>query len=253
MIVSVAQTQLFILALTRTLAILVKIPALGGQMIPNQIKIGLGILLTIVLVPWQLLPPESEPWGIIPFGFAIGEQLLIGTLAGFAAEMVFKALEIAGEMMGLSSGFFAAKIINPAFETKGSPMTNLFYMVGVTFFVLINGHHLFLIALQRTFEILPLGGPIPEISVEKVVTLVASLITAGVQMSLPIVAAIMFTNISLGLLARVAPQIQVFFLGIPLRVGLGMFALMITISSLLPILEDLYQSSAKWSLELLVR
>jgi len=251
MIVSVAQTQIFILALTRILAILIKIPVLGGQLIPNQVKIGLGVMLSMVLIPWQILPAETEALKIFPFAIAIGEELLVGTLAGFAAEMMFKALEIAGEMMGLASGFFAAKMMNPAFDTKGSPLTNFFYMVAITYFVLLNGHHQFLIAIQRSFEIVPIGQKLPEFPIEKVFLLVGGLISTGVQMALPIVAALMMTNISLGLLARVAPQIQVFFLGIPLRIGLGIIILMVTINSLFPILADMYDSSAMWTIELL--
>jgi flagellar biosynthetic protein FliR len=251
MIVSVSQTQVFFLALTRILAILIKIPVLGGKLIPSQIKIGLGILLAIILVPWQLLTDYTEPMGLLPFAFAVGEELLIGTLAGFAAEMTFGALEIAGEMMGLTSGFFAAKIINPAFDTKGSPLTNFFYMVAVTYFLIINGHHLLLFAVRRTFEILPIDQPLPVFPAERLFTLTGGLIAAGVQMALPIVGALMLTNLTLGLLARVAPQIHVFFLGIPLKIGLGILTLMVTMSSLLPILEEMFNSSALWMVELL--
>lgn len=251
MIISVVQTQFFALALTRILAILIRIPVLGGTLIPNQVKAGLGVMLAMIMIPWQLAPAEAEALGLLPFGFAIAEELIIGTLAGFAAQLTFSAIEMAGEMMGLSSGFFAAKIINPAFDTQGSPLTNFFYLVALAYFVILNGHHFFLIAVQRTFEIIPLNQALPQFPLEKLLTLTGNMITSGIQMALPIIGALMLTNLTLGLLARVAPQIQVFFLGIPLKVGLGILTLMVTMSSLLSIVEEMFASSPIWMLELL--
>ena len=251
MIVSVAQTQVYILAVTRVLAILIKIPVLGGKLIPNQVKAGLGLLLALIILPPGTLSPEAEPMALLPFAFAIGEELLVGTLAGFAAEVTFSALQIAGEMMGLTSGFFAAKMINPVFNSQNSPLTNFFYMIALAYFVILNGHHQLLIAARRSFEILPTSGVLPEMPLEQLLRLTGGMITTGVRMSLPIVGALMLTNLTLGLLARVAPQIQVFFLGIPLKVGLGLLALMVTMSSLLPIVAEMYDQSADWMVALI--
>ena len=251
MIVSVAQTQIFILALTRVLAILIKIPVLGGELIPDRVKIFLGVLVTMIILPWQPVPADEQALALLPFGFAIGEELIVGLLAGFAVEITFAALQVGGEMMGLVSGFFAAKMINPAFNTQGSPLTNFFYMVAITYFVILNGHHQMLIALKRSFEILPIQEMMTQFPVEELLRLTGGMITTGVQLSLPIVGALMLTNLTLGLLARVAPQIQVFFLGIPLKVGLGLLTLMITMSSLFPRLAEMYDTSADWMVVLL--
>jgi len=251
MIVSVAQTQVFILAVTRVLAIIIKIPVLGGKLIPDRVKVFLGVALALVLVPWRTLDPGDEALTWLPFAFAIGEELIIGTLAGYAAEITFAALQIAGEMMGLASGFFAAKMINPSLNTRGSSVTNFFYMIALTYFVILNGHHQMLAAVQRSFEILPLGSSLVHFPLERLLRLTAGMITTGVQFSLPVVGALMLTNLTLGLLARVAPQVQVFFLGIPLKVGLGLLTLMVTMSILFPRIAEMYDSSADWMLVLL--
>src|SRR5512146_624319 len=103
MSVSIAQAQLFFLAVTRILAIIVHVPVLGGRSVPDRVKLMLGLLLAMIMIPWQPLPPEAASMSTLAFGFAIGRELLVGTLAGYACLMVFGALQIAGQMMSLGS------------------------------------------------------------------------------------------------------------------------------------------------------
>ncbi len=251
MSISVPQAQLFFLALTRILAVIIQVPVLGGTLIPNPVKIGFGCLLAIIMLPWQPLPPDAPILPVFAFSLSIGREMLIGTLAGFAAALVFAALQIAGEMIGLGSGFAAGRIINPAFENTGSSVNQFFFMVAVVLFLVIDGHHDFLIGLQRTFTLLPLNNPLPELSAERLISLTGGLITAGVQMALPVMGTLLLTDLTLGLLSRVAPQVHVFFLGIPLKVGIGLLALMLTLNLSLPTLSKMYSSIAVWMLELL--
>lgn len=251
MIVSVAQAQSFFLALTRILAILVHVPVLGGRLVPDMVKIGLGFLLAVALIPWQPLPPGEESIPALAFTFAIGRELLVGTLAGFAATLTFAAVQMAGEMMGLVSGFGSARIINPAFESSGSALDNFFVMMAMLLFLAIDGHHAFLLALQRTFELVPLNAPLPELSAGRLVALSAQLIAAGVRLSLPVVGTLLLADLTLGLLARVAPQVHVFFLGLPLKLGAGLVVLAFALAMLFPSLVDLFRRLGERALGLL--
>jgi flagellar biosynthetic protein FliR len=251
MSVSIAQAQIFFLAITRILAMLIHVPVLGGRNIPNQVKIAFAILLAMIILPWQPLPPGTEEMAVIGFTLAIGRELLVGTLAGFAAVMVFAVLQIAGNLMGQSSGFSAGQILNPALEATGSPLDQVFIMSAFLLFLVINGHHSFLLGLQRTFEVVPLNAPLPAFSLDRLVSLTGGLITAGVHMALPIMGALLLSDITLGLLARVAPQIQVFFLGIPLKVGMGLLALAAFLSIIFPTVSELLRSVGTRALELL--
>jgi len=251
MAVSIPQAQQFFLALTRVFAILVQVPVLGGNAIPNPVKIGLGILTTLVILPWQPLPADAQTLDWVVFGLAIGREILIGTLAGFAAALVFSVFHIAGEVMDLTSGFAAARLINPAFENTGSPINQFFYMTALVVFLVSNGHHRFLVGLQKTFVVLPLGNPFPVFTGERLMSISGELIEAGVQLSLPLAGAMLLTDLALGLLARVAPQIQVFFLGVPLKVGIALASLSMAMAYLLPAFLRLYEYLAGWMLSLL--
>lgn len=240
MTISVAQAQLFFMALSRVLAIIIQIPVLAGPSVPNQVKIALGVVLTAVMLPWQPLPPETESWATFAFAGAVVREVMLGTLAGFAAGLTFGALQMAGEMMGQGSGFSAGRVINPAMESSGSAMDQLFILSATLIFFVINGHHTFLMGLQRTFVVAPLNQPLPDFAVQPLLSMLGQMIAAGVQMSLPVLAAVLLTDVVLGLLARVAPQMQVYFLGIPLKVAIGLMALSLGMVIILPRLVNLF-------------
>lgn len=245
MTISVAQAQLFFLAFTRIMAAVIHVPVLGGQNIPSQVRIGLGFALAVVLIPWQPLPPEASSAGAIAYGLSIGREILIGTLIGFAADLAFGAIQVAGAAMGMGSGFESSRIFNPALGDAGSSYDQLFVMTAAVIFLLIDGHHLFLIALQNTFTVLPLNGRLPFDGLEAVTRAAATFISSGVHMALPIMAALVLTDLALGLLARIAPQVQVYFLGLPVKVIVALIAMGLIFSAVFPYLESLFKSMAE--------
>ncbi len=242
MIISVAQAQLFFLAFTRIMAILIHVPMLGGQNIPAQVRIGLGLVLGVVLIPWQPLPPESVAIGNFAYGLAIGREIIIGTLIGFAADLAFGAVQMAGSAMGMGSGFESSRIFNPALGEAGSSFDQIFVMTASMIFLVIDGHHLFLIALQKTFDVVPLNGSLPFSGMEAFMRATPVFISAGVHMAMPVIAALVLTDLTLGLLARVAPQVQVYFLGLPVKVVVAMIAMGMIFAVIPPYLSSLYKS-----------
>lgn len=253
MIVSIAQTQIFILVFTRIMAMIIPVPVLGGNAIPAQVRIGLGIILSAVLIPWQPLGPGVKELDIFAFAAAIFQELVIGLLAGFAATLTFGALQIAGETMGLSSGFGAGNILNPAVGISGSALDQLFIMVGMLLFVVMDGHHYFLMAVQKTFAQIPVNTPIPFTDAGILIRMTAEMIAAGVQLALPVIGALLLADITMGLLARVAPQIQIFFLGLPAKIGLGMIAVSMTFTIAFPIMRDMFYKIGPRMLQLITR
>lgn len=251
MLVSIAQFQLFFLVFTRVIAILVQIPIFGASAVPNQVKIGLAFVLSMMVLPWQPLPvgAEAMPW--ILFAVGIGRELLIGILAGFAANLVFSAFQIAGTLMDLSTGFSAGQMFNPALGETGSAMSQFFTIFAVLYFLVINGHHSFLLGLQMTFTTLPVNQALPELTYERLLMMTNGMIISGIQIAMPVLGALLLADLTLGLLSRVAPQVQVFFLGMPVKIWVGLIGLSMGLGYLLPVIRDLLQNMGPRMLKIL--
>ncbi|PKO00759.1 MAG: hypothetical protein CVU42_02720 [Chloroflexi bacterium HGW-Chloroflexi-4] len=241
MLISIAQTQIFFLVLTRVMAVIIHIPNLGGQIIPNQIRIALSLVLAAILVPWtNPLGVDAESMALIPFAAAILKEIIIGTLIGYAAILTFATISIAGETMGIGSGFGSDRIFNPAIEASVTPIGQLFIVISTLYFMAINGHHIAIAALQKSLTLIPVDTPLPIFSVDTLMRSTAQHIAIGIQIAFPIFAALLLTDITLGLLSRVAPQVQVYFLGLPIKIGLSLFALGLSLSIFFPYLRDLF-------------
>ncbi|HPH96552.1 MAG TPA: flagellar biosynthetic protein FliR [Anaerolineaceae bacterium] len=251
MLVSIAQFQLFFLVFTRVIAILVQIPVFGASAVPNQIKIGLAFVLSMVVMPWQPLPAEAEAMPWVLFAVGIGRELLVGILAGFSASLVFGAFQIAGSLMDLSTGFSAGQMFNPALGEVGSSMSQFFSIMAILYFLIINGHHSFLMGLQMTFTLLPVNQALPELTYERLLIMTNGMILTGIQIAMPVLGALLLTDLTLGLLSRVAPQIQVFFLGMPVKIWVGLIGLALAFGYLLPVIRDLLQNMGPRMLEIL--
>jgi flagellar biosynthetic protein FliR len=258
MIVSIAQAQIFLLAFTRLMAMLVQVPVLAGRMVPNPVRVGLGLLLTAVLIPWQPLSAETPSLPAFSLLAAIFRELLVGALAGFAAVLTFGAVQTAGELMGVGGGFGAGRVLNPTFESSGSAVDQFFLMVTMLLFLVLNGHHLVLAAAQRTFVAWPVNSPLPAAwladpagAAGPLLRLTMDLMAAGVLLAMPVIGASLLADLTLGLLARLAPQVQVFFLGAPLKVGLSLLTLSLALAALLPVVGDLLRLMGPRMLQLL--
>lgn len=251
MVISVAQAQLFFLAFTRIMATIIHVPVMGGQMIPPQVKIGLGLILSLFLIPWQPVPAEIASIGFFGFAIAIGKEILIGTLAGYSANLVFGAIQMASEVMGLGSGFSSSRIFNPTMGQASSAYDQLFVMGAMMYFLAIDGHHVVIIALQRMFTVIPINGVLPFSNPETMLRMTSDLIQTGIHLALPVMGALLLADLTMGLLARVAPQIQVYFLGLPVKVGISLAAMGIIFALVLPVIGNMYKDMGSRMLLLL--
>jgi flagellar biosynthesis protein FliR len=243
MLISVAQTQMFVLALTRVLMIMLAMPFLGGSLVINQVKIALGVILTMFLLPWQpVLSPDAEALPLLTFAIGIFQEMVIGALSGMAVSLIFGVFQVAAKMLEMSAGFSAGQVFNPTLNDTGSAYDQFFAIMIYLYFFAINGYHVFLIGLQRTFVVLPVHSSLDKIismGSERLLELFGTMIISGIQISLPVMGAILLADITLGLLSKVAPQIQVFFLGLNVKILVGFLGAALILSYAAPTIRNL--------------
>jgi flagellar biosynthetic protein FliR len=229
--VSIGDVQNFFLVLTRTLAILSAVPVLGGRIVPARVRLGFGILLAIVIYS-TAFPVVQDANGVTPveplvsFGINVVRELVVGTLAGTAIRFAVSSLEAAARLMNDSVGFGAATLLNPTMETPGTAFDQFYVMAATLIFFVSNGHHQLLRGLVSTFEIVPLRTfELNTATAERAVLLSANVLVGAAQIALPIMAAMILIDVALGIATRAAPQMNVFFVGIPIKLAVGLLAI----------------------------
>lgn len=222
--------------LARILALVASAPLVGNPSFPAKLKIALGLLITILVAPLVASPPGIDP-GSATGLLILAQQVLIGLAMGFAMQVVFWAAEIAGELVGLQMGLGFATLYDPSVPGF-IPIVGQF--MGVVFslaFLAVDGHLLVLAALVESFQALPLAPLSASGGLRALVEWGGNIFSFGVALAMPLLAALLTTNLALAVLTRAAPQLNIFAIGFPLAILVGFFGLALALPYLAPAIE----------------
>jgi len=236
--------QVFVLMLTRTTAMVGSMPILSSRGLPAMMKIGLAGMLALILLPVQVQHAPALPNEVWPFALALAQELLIGLLLGFASSLMFDSLQMAGQIVGLQIGLNVAAAIDPVSSSNQlSYIDQLYAIVAALIFFTINGHHWLIMAIQGSFELVPLNSLLvsPEL-MDQLIRLVGNLFVITVRVALPVLATLMLADLAMLIIARTVPQIQVFFLGIPIKVAAGFVTLLAAMPVTVLLMESVFRS-----------
>ncbi|MBW7473284.1 flagellar type III secretion system protein FliR [Paenibacillus oenotherae] len=234
---------IFLLIFCRITSFFVVAPIFSSRNLPTTFKIGLGFMISLIVFLTyglkQTIVPDAE------FILAIIREVMAGVLLGFVAYLFFTVVQTAGAFIDLQMGFGMANVIDPMTGASAPLMGNFKFMIASLIFLSINGHHFLLSALMRSYEWIPLSnelfGRIYEGSISDfIVKTFAETFLLAFQMAAPLVVAMFLTDVGLGFLARTAPQYNVFVIGIPIKIIVGLLMLAIMMPGLITIFEHLF-------------
>jgi flagellar biosynthetic protein FliR len=222
--VSPQQMAAFAVVLFRVAGIMVFAPFFNSGAIPAPVKAGISLVAALMLAP--LVPAAAVPaaGGLPALLFSVLGEALIGMVLGLAASFVFAALQLAGQVVGFQLGYSIINVIDPQSDVQTSVISILYNFLGLVFFLMIDGHHWFFLAVSGSFAYLPAGGArLHGPLVDEMVRLSSGIFSAGVQIAGPVIAATATADVLMGIIGRVAPQINILVVGLPLKtlVGLG--------------------------------
>jgi len=225
--------------LVRVLALFSSAPLLSHRAIPLRIKVALGVAITVVVMPNVPAPPLAD--ALTGSGIALlAQNVLVGLVIGFTVRIVFAAFELAGELIGLQMGLSFAGFFNPASGSTENAVASFMSLIALLCFLSIDGHLMLVHALAESFRLFPLTGtPSIPLGFDGIVRIAADMFAIALTLALPFIAVLLLINIVLGVLARVAPQLNIFAVGFPLTLLAGM-ALLFT---LLPYCEGPLRSA----------
>jgi flagellar biosynthesis protein FliR len=207
-------------------------PFLGDRAIPNRIKVGLVLVLTILLVP--VTPVRPLLVGPVDWARMVLGEFLVGMLLALSLAVVFEALQFAGQLSGIQLGLSLATLFDPQ-SNADSPALAVFYnLMALLLFLQLDIHHWMLRALMRSFEYLPVGSAVAsQLLSRELVNVVGSLFSLGIQIAAPVLVLTMMIDLVLGFLSKASPQLPVLLFGIPIK-NLAGYALLMAAATLWP-------------------
>ena len=218
----------------RILALFQILPVLGQRTVPARVRVGLSFLIALCVAgvgPAMPAVPLDSALAVM----LVIQQVLVGLTLGFAVRIVFAAVEFAGEVAGLQMGMNFAGFFDPVLATQSTAASRFFATLVAFLFIVVNGHLTVIQAVVQSLEVFPVGAePFAFIRAVSPQTWGAQIFSMGLWIAMPMIAVLMFVNLVLGVISRVAPQTNIFSLGFPITVSVGLVVMV----GMLPMLES---------------
>lgn len=231
---------MFFWPLARILAWLSIDPMLGNRSAPVSVRVALGVALTLAVAP--VLPEMPKVPLVSGEGLLLlGQQIVIGMSLGFALRLVFAAIEFSGQFMGLQMGLSFATLFDPVNGAQTPVLAQFMVLLTILILFASNGHHLVIAAVVDSFRHAPISAePMSSRGLYSILHWSASMFSIGLQIALPVTAAVLASNLAIGMMSRAAPQLNIFAVGFPLTLAAGFFVLYMAIGYFPALIERVW-------------
>lgn len=232
----------YLLVFARTGAMLMLLPPISQAGVPAQVRLVLALAISFALAPglahaYTLTPPSSG----IGLGILVAEEVTAGLLIGAMASIIMGGLSVAGTIIATQTGLSYAQLLNPTLGDQEPVLGNFLTLLGGVMIFATNLHHLAISAIHGSYALIPPGAPLPTADMaELVIRLVSGSFVLGVQLAAPFLVFGFAVNASFGLLARMMPQLQVFFIAMPVNILAGFFLLMLLAGTMMTVFLNYY-------------
>jgi flagellar biosynthetic protein FliR len=233
----------FMMILTRISAFFLVLPVFSWSSIPVRIKFAITVLLTIFFS--MIIPPmvHTEQVSVLETILLLSNEALYGLALGLIAALVFDAVKLSARIIERQMGLAMAEVLNPLTGESSQPLSMLMEMIFIVLFLSANGHHMFLLIISKSYESFPAGTiPTVQILAAGVVKASSTLLITGLRLAAPMLAAFLLLMVMLAVLARIAPEMNILFVSLPLRVGLGL----LMAGMFLPFINEFVAEFADW-------
>jgi len=238
----------FVMVLTRISAFFMVLPVFGWRSVPVRIKVAMTILVSIFFSTITPLAIEPKEVSVLEAILLIANEAVYGSALGLAVTIVFSVVKLSGRIIERQMGLAMAQILDPLTGERTQPLGSLLEMIFIILFLSANGHHLFFLIISRSYETFP-AGCIPTIPVLAggIIKAGSTMLLAGLRLAAPILAAFLLLMVVLAVLARIVPEMNIIFVSLPLRVGLGL----LMTATFLPFINGFVAEFADWMGKLL--
>lgn len=247
-----AFSMLFLL-FARFSALVAILPFFAWSGVPVFSRIGFAALLAFLVFSASGMEGVPLPHHFLLFILAVATEALFGLALGFLVLLTFTAVRIAGQLIDLQSGLMMAAVFDPQLGSQETLFGQFYHLFAVVLFLTLNAHHPLLAALARSAELVPPGGvALQPAALPSFLHFFTQMLVIAFQLAAPVVGVLIFTDLSLGLISKTVPQLQVFIEGMPMKVGIALLMVYLIFPQFAHSLERVFQRLTE-DLSLLLR
>lgn len=227
---AIPQVLAFVLVVARLSGLFLLAPVFSSKQIPGRIKLMSLLVLALSMMPIVAQDVPSQIPSNIDLAMLLVKETVIGLALGFSVSIVFTAVQVAASLIDTSLGFSMANVIDPSSGSQGALLGSFYSIVATLSFLAVNGHHWLLIGFTRSFTIISVNEfPRFDRMLDNATGIFAQLFAMAFQIAAPVLITLLLVDVVLGIVSRVVPQMNVFFVGIPLKIGVGFAAIIISL------------------------
>jgi len=236
----------FAMVLTRISAFFLVVPVFGWETIPMTIKVAAAVLLSIFFSLTSPLAVSAEQASAVQAMLLLGGEATYGLALGAIASVLFTSVKLSGRIVEDQMGLTMAEIIDPLTQEQSQPLATLLEMIFVVAFLAANGHHLLIKVIHHSYELFP-PGKIPTMAAlaGNMLEATSMILIVGLRLAAPILAAMLVLLVALAILARIVPEMDIFFISFPLRIVLGLVMLVVCVPFIDGFVGEMSQLMAK--------
>ncbi|MBI4977310.1 MAG: flagellar biosynthetic protein FliR [Spirochaetes bacterium] len=237
--------------MVRMLALLTVAPMYSTTVIPFQVRAGASFVITALLFPLVADMRLTVPNEFIPYVLTVANEVMIGLLIGFLLSIIFAAFQTAARFFEVQMGFGVTDTLDPLSQISIPIIGQFQNLIATLVFISVKGHHLVILALYESYKKLPVLGNASKTVftaksgtvIDVILTFSASMFSIALKLAFPMIATLFLLSLSLGLLAKAAPQMNILMLGFPVQVGLGIITYMVITPMLVGTIATVIQTT----------
>ena len=230
-------TLAYLLVFARTAAMIMLLPAIGDVGVPSRVRLSLALAVTLVFAPVVTHTyPAAAPQSEIGLALLVIREIVAGILVGMMARIIVSALSTAGYLIATQTGLAYAQTVDPLMSQQGAVVGSFFSLLGTVLIFATDSHHLAIGAISGSYALVPPDQALPTNDMaELTLNLVSGSFLLGLQLAAPFLLFGFAVNVATGLLARLMPQLQVFFIAMPINILAGFLLMMLLLGSMMTV------------------
>lgn len=236
------QFSVFLFVFIRTVGMFLFSPIFGKKNVPTSMKAGFAFFISIITANLVKLN-VSLGNNIIQYLIISMQEFIVGLIMGYISYAIFSACFLAGQLIDMQIGLGMISVLDPQSNLQIPITGNFYYLIAALVFLIINGHHVLISALVESYYIVPIGkAVITSALLKQLIYVFTEMFVIAIKLSIPIVGTMFIVDLTLGIISKTMPQLNIFVVGVPLKIVLGLIIIVLTTTIFVNILSNMFDS-----------